>query len=190
METQDQPDRSDHRDHWDRSDHNARSDEPPRADLPLIGVRGWLLGLVVILIVIGPAITIYFNHLDMAGVASLYPDIVFDPVWQRLVATTWTIVALQCAISILAGLLLKYRMRGSTPAIATWLIWLCGPVFSVAGRVVLAYVADVPFDWPRALYAVIVTAIFCAAYTLYLDNSKRVANTYAGDRRTTADTFA
>jgi len=101
------------------------------------------------------------------------------PSWGNAKAVTWVFVALQIFCSAAGGWLLMTRFKPSTVTIVIALLWVCGPVLSLAGFAVVAAALGLDFSSVIAPSELAKDFSFAIVWTAYLKLSARVRNTYS-----------
>ena len=142
----------------------------------LVGVRGWLLFLVLVLTVIGPALGAWNLISELKSLAAQDPSLVGTPEFVEVTEVSWFIWGIGTFLVFCAGLLLALRHKPSTVWIAICLLWLGGPILN--GLVLLdQLMIGVAIETSQAIGIVrsIVPALVWSAYLLM---SRRVSNTY------------
>src|SRR6185437_1168921 len=85
----------------------------------------------------------------------------------------------QIAMMIFTGWRLNRVFRRSTVKLAMIMLWVVGPIWNILTLVAIGITAGGnPFADPATLMAIAPSAAYALVWTLYLNFSQRVANTY------------
>jgi len=151
------------------------------------GIGGWLLLLIVLLTVVGPI----FGWMKMGGefliAEDAQPWLEYSTEWKRYKNASWLVFTISASVSVLAGLGLALERRTAAVTRAIVAMWVIGP----GGNLLLALALPLLifrsldfFDESagfRIFGILVASVIIAAAWTVYLTQSKRVANTYIDD---------
>lgn len=147
---------------------------------PLYGVGGWLLFLIAGMMVIGPLLNAGRINAEILSAENQYPALVSLNEWKTYKLATWWTFAIAAALSFYGGLGLVQDKNWTAVSKAKAILWICGPVASVALGLLVPIFAfgnaqgiGVEFIWP-----LIVSLIGASIWTAYLSNSQRVRLTY------------
>lgn len=142
------------------------------------GVSGTLSLLAIILIVLGPILSIALTAYDHSEAARMYPEVTSSEIWTKIRFLEWIGVVIYCTISIYAGIILSKRLQKSTVYIVILCIWLSAPGLQI---VELFFVHSMLPDGVNASItggSLGRPTVFAVFWTIYLLVSKRVKNTY------------
>lgn len=164
-------------------DPYAAQGASPRTQEPA-GVGGWLLLLVMLMLVVSPLLSVALTAEGFWSVEERYPALMSVPEYSILKAATWWIM-LPCVAALAYGGwgLARGRSR-SVVKRAKIILWLVGPVATVAiGIVVRLTVTDNTYARHPEFVAQLIghllaSTIIAVIWTAYLSKSKRVRNTY------------
>jgi uncharacterized protein DUF2569 len=139
------------------------------------GVGGWLLILVVVMLVVGPTMSIYKAFVLLIS-ANPYLDSFSNLRLYKLVVSATTLVL--AGTSFYAGMCLAVRRDQSAVSTAKWTLWLTGPVGVVLVGGLYPLVLLGKTDFPSLLNGTAGSALGAVLWTIYLSKSKRVRMTY------------
>ena len=147
-----------------------------------VGVGGWLLLLAAGMLVLGPLFGAGRLNLELAVTEEQYPALKNVAAWSTFKLATWLTFLCVALLSVYGGWGLARGRSWSVVIRAKMILWLIGPVASIALGVVIplvifgsaAAVAD-----PQFMTGLISSTIMAAIWTAYLTKSKRVRATYA-----------
>lgn len=145
-----------------------------------IGIGGWLLLLVILMMIISPLIGIGETSNAILETENEHPQLINLSEWRYYKTAFWIIVLISVCASFYGGLKLVTTKNKSTIKEVIILLWLSGPIgitmlFSLFGLSAESSDVTVANDYFKLLIkSVMVTTI----WTLYLSHSKRVRNTY------------
>jgi hypothetical protein len=127
----------------------------------LVGVRGWLLFLVIVLVLVSPVFALV--------TASEYAKLIQLSATRMTPVAVWSFYVVRALAYISAGLCLFFWKRSTSPRYAIFILWIAGPV-SV-------------WLWQNAMHSFSARSVATACapailWTAYLLVSKRVKNTY------------
>lgn len=102
--------------------------------------------------------------------------------WSNLVSITWMLAGIYTVAFCYAGIILRSEFRKETVDKVVAIMWVCGPVLSIAMNSVnnyYYYKIDPDFIASEGFYGQLIgTIILAAIWTAYLVQSKRVRNSY------------
>jgi hypothetical protein len=152
---------------------------------PLVGVRGWLAFLCIILMVIQPLMAV-FTYGSAKGEMERLKD--FNPeaarILEPMTSGALTITAVQVAFGMVAGLLLVSRAKHAVAV--TKLFLICTPL---AAALQLALVPEGLPDTVTTMIKgaiigdIIRSSLWCLLWFIYLCRSRRVRDTYSPEGR-------
>lgn len=149
-----------------------------------VGVGGWLWLPIIGLLVLGPLASIGQTMNALEESERLYPAVLRLSAWASYKTAVWTIIAVTCAVSIVAGYRLLKDLRPQTISLAITAFWLRGPITSIldaaAAKAFIGFGIVDYFSDPRTLGSVLGATITALVWTLYFKWSRRVRNTYFG----------
>lgn len=142
------------------------------------GVGGWLALLVFGLMVGGPLFNIVNTISEFADAERGLPQLLAMPSWQNAKIATWIFVIVQSGFLFSAGWKLSNQFVPASVSYAQATLWIAGPLFNVSCILVVAFLMHVPAA--PGLPAAGQSVIYALVWTLYLQKSRRVRNTYLG----------
>ena len=140
----------------------------------LIGVKGWLLFLVIVLTVIGPARGAWSVSSQLESLAIAEPALAASEAWIDVYAVAWVAWGFGAILSFVAGLILLFWRKAVAVITVIALLWIMGPLLSVF----VVFDTGAEFDSANS-FAVAKSAASALLWTFYLMNSQRVKNTYS-----------
>ncbi len=144
----------------------AKNDEPT-------GVKGWLLFLVIVLTLIGPARGAWGVSSELDALAIAEPALAASEEWADVLGVAWVTWGFAAIMSIAAGLILLFWRKPIAVKTVIALLWLMGPLLSMF----VVFDTGAEFDGANS-FAVAKSAASALLWTLYLMISQRVKNTY------------
>lgn len=169
---------------WFSSDVDAES----RRDL--VGVKGWLAFLAILLVVLGPIAKLYLTAADLNATEFQYPGIVDDPAWDVIGTLSWVSAALSVMVSVFAGYCLFSRHMPPTVPIVIACLWISGPGISTGTALIVPLLTLDRFRSPELSAVLTNPLIYAIFWTAYLIFSRRVKNTYRrGENLRMTDVF-
>lgn len=147
----------------------------------LVGVGGWLAFLVFVFILVGPLTSIASVYVELASAVNIYPEISITAEWRSYKSLIWFIVLVTSLISITAGLLLVFKRESTSVSFAIFALWIKGPASIVFGILTLqviygSRVGNLVSE--EVIGQLIASIIGAMIWTVYLEKSVRVKNTY------------
>lgn len=147
-----------------------------------IGVGGILWLPIIGLIAFGPLSAVSQTLKALTDAENLYPTIRAVQAWSDYKTAAWVLVAVSCAISIVAGFRLLNGRSPHVVRLAVIALWLRGPVMTLTDAYLASALLKMPlaeyFGDERILGAFVGSIIICAIWSLYFKFSRRVHNTY------------
>jgi hypothetical protein len=147
-----------------------------------VGVRGWLLFLVLILMWLWPLVSAGRINSDIMAAESQLPELKANAAWHAFrFATWWTLLAFSC-LSFYAGLALARGRSRSAVSKAVLVLWVLGPVAMVVMELLIPLLTLGSVNSAKYLVGRLTASIaWPVLWTLYLLKSRRVRTTYALD---------
>jgi hypothetical protein len=145
-----------------------------------VGVGGWLLFLILVLMWIGPLAGAGRINADIVAAESRFPSLVATVTWRAFThATWWAFFGLSC-VSFYAGVVLARRRDRSAITRARIALWILGPGAVLVMQVMIPFFTLGDLE-PAAqiLVRLAVSIIVVELWTLYLLKSRRVQATYS-----------
>lgn len=146
------------------------------SDEDLVGVHGWLLFFVIALIFIVPILSAAETQSALSDLAKNDPIYAKTTDFEDTQAGAWFVWVVSSILSIIAGLLLAFRHKPSSPWIAIVVLWLVGPCLN--GLILWGMQTYGEEITPQLWFELIRSFVPPIIWTAYLRMSKRVANTY------------
>jgi hypothetical protein len=150
----------------------------PNANGPK-GIAGWLLILVVGLIVFGPLLSFAEIATNLNQTEKTYPILLINSNWVNYKTAVWIATVVGNAASIYAGYILACRRDSDAVSRTVIIMWLVLPTILLitVGALPSIYLnVDMSDKFNGKNVAIYLITTF--AWTLYLEKSKRVKNTY------------
>ncbi len=145
------------------------------------GIGGWLLFLIVILMVLGPATGLGRLTNEIQDVEKKFPALAVNLQWTHYKQASWLILAASAAIGFSAGYRLWKIHAAESVRFAIVALWLAGPLgnlcFLVASLLIFGLRANASV-MPGMLGVIMASCIAAGIWTAYLMRSLRVRNTY------------
>ncbi|PKN42170.1 MAG: hypothetical protein CVU60_08100 [Deltaproteobacteria bacterium HGW-Deltaproteobacteria-18] len=146
------------------------------SDKELVGVKGWLLFLVLSLSVLSIIGTI--ASLGQFSIAEhLYPGLKSFDTWQNFKQWVYILSLASLSIRLLSAYRLYYKHEKSSVELAIFTLWTTGPVLSIFIIILMHSLFDDGLQI-FGLKETIINFIGALCWTLYLNKSIRVKNTY------------
>ena len=140
------------------------------------GIGGWLALLVVWMVILRPlAGVILLKQLQDGSLAR--PDIFENSTWLINPSTFWMIFLLVAALSVYAGLRLWRDRSPAAVKIAIITLWIYSPVAAVDLLIAKAFLEG-GLTWQNVATTAVTNLAIAIGWTLYLQRSRRVRNTY------------
>jgi len=146
----------------------------------LVGVKGWLLFLVLNMGVF--SVIVSFASFGQFSLAELInPDLKLVFTWQSFKNWSRFLIIIATCLGIFSAYKLYYKHEKSSVELAIFTLWVAGPVCTIL-IMLLGYKLVNGYKPGVALKGLIssITAAIC--WTLYLNKSVRVKNTYYNDQ--------
>ncbi|SFK15319.1 Protein of unknown function [Desulfomicrobium apsheronum] len=146
------------------------------SDKELVGVKGWLLFLVLSLSVLSILGTI--ASLGQFSIAEhLYPGLKSVDTWQAFKQWIYILALASLSMRFLSAYRLYYKHEKSSVELAIFTLWITGPVLSIFIIILMHSLLDDGLQI-FSLKETIINFIGAICWTLYLNKSTRVKNTY------------
>ncbi len=144
-----------------------------------VGVRGWLLFLVVMLCALSPLRTISSSISEMSSAESSFPELVNIDSWRTFKLVSGIAVSIICALSVYAGYSLATHRKKSVVRNVTRLLWIIGPFGVIVTSSVIPLMMFGNPNWGAQFLGALAGQIIAAAvWSAYLRKSERVKATY------------
>jgi hypothetical protein len=144
------------------------------------GVGGWLALLVFGLMIGGPLISLGTTLSGFEDAERQSPQLLSMTSWQNAKVVTWGVTFLQIGLSFSAGWRLTNSFIARSVTYAKIVLWLAGPVLYILGILLLS--GMIKLSLGGFVTGLIRSAMYALIWTLYLKKSRRVQNTYYGNR--------
>lgn len=142
----------------------------------LRGIGGWLLFFLIVIMVIGPAMSALSLNAELDAVAAADPEWAASLEYEDTVYGAWFVWGAAALVAWLSGLLMFFRKKSSTVWFTIIVLWLIGPALNALIMLDLASVGE---QITAELWVGFARSFVPAAiWTAYLMMSERVANTY------------
>ena len=150
-------------------------------DGELYGVKGWLLFLVLVLIIFGPALSAWGIYSELAALEQSDPEFAATVDFEDTSLGAWIVWGFSGTFSVAAGLLLAVRLKPSSVWFAIGSLWVFGPILN---GLLLWDIYSIGEEIDANLWVAFArTIVPAAAWSAYLLCSERVSNTYSFRRR-------
>lgn len=144
------------------------------------GVGGWLALLVAGMLVLGPLLGVGRTYGEFASAELQFPGLAQVAEWSSFKTVEWVATLIFCAISIYGGLGLAIKRTPDAVARAKLILWFNYPIAIVVNAIIIpaAMINDFGKETVAVIPSILASLIALAIWTVYLNRSKRVKNTY------------
>jgi len=149
-----------------------------------IGVKGWLLFLVIGLMIIGPLVSIGNIEKNFINTENNYPNLVSFDKWKSYKSSIWASTFICIALSIYAGLGLTTGNNWKVVKRAIGILLIIGPlaILLMGAIIPLIIFGSIKEMIPAIINSFFVSLLWASLWALYLLKSKRVRNTYGRNK--------